>query len=302
MLSPLILIQFDSDLQPSVFDAVVAIDSGVDHLLQYGQVEPQGVRDLVHGAMFTRGPDQLSATAIFIGGSDVSKGEAIAAEVQQTFFGPMRVSVMLDGNGSNTTAAAAVLCAARHIDLSTVDALVLGTGPVGQRVARLLVSAGANVRLGSRNASHAEQICQQLSRRSGDEQTGDGHTSHINRGRLSPVGTPELDQHLPQVNAVFGCAAAGVQVLNPTQLKQASQLKVAIDLNAVPPEGLAGIAATDNAVSRDGRIDYGAIGVGGLKMKIHRAAIRTLFTRNDLLLDAEEIFQIGRQLELERTI
>lgn len=299
MLSPLILIQFDSDVQPSVFDAVVAIDSGVDHLLQYGQVEPQGVRALVHGAMFTRGPDQLSATAIFIGGSDVSKGEALAAEVKQTFFGPMRVSVMLDGNGSNTTAAAAVLCAARHIDLTTVDALVLGTGPVGQRVARLLVSAGANVRLGSRNASHAEQICQQLSKPSGDEQIGDGYT---NRGRLSPVGTPELDQHLPQVNAVFGCAAAGVQLLNPTQLKQAGRLKVAIDLNAVPPEGLAGIAVTDNAVSRGDRIDYGAIGVGGLKMKIHRAAIRTLFTRNNLVLDAEEIFQIGRQLELERTI
>lgn len=295
MQNPRVLIQLDSDAQPSVFDAMVAIDSDVDHLLQYGQVTTQGVRDLVHGAMFTRGPDQLSGTAIFIGGSDVAMGEALAAEVTQTFFGPVRVSVMLDGNGSNTTAAAAVLCAARHVELATVDALVLGgTGPVGQRVARLLVSAGANVRLVSRDTSRAEQVCKQLSQPSAAGQTKDE--------RLVPVGTPELDQHLPQVNVVFACGAAGVQLLNTAQLKQAGELKVAIDLNAVPPAGLAGIAATDKGISRDGRIDYGAIGVGGLKMKIHREAIRTLFTRNDLVLDAEQIFQIGRQLELARTV
>ncbi len=299
MQNPRVLIQLDSDAQPSVFDAVVAIDSGVDHLLQYGQVTKECVRDLVHGAMFTRGPDQLSATAIFIGGSDVAVGETLAAEIAQTFFGPVRVSVMLDGNGSNTTAAAAVLCAARHIDLATVDALVLGTGPVGQRVARLLVNAGASVRLSSRDASHAEQICRRLSEQASEEQTGDGQPRG---GRLTPLGTPQLDQHLPQVNAVFGCAAAGVQLLNPAQLKQAGGLKVAIDLNAVPPAGLAGIAATDKGVARDGRIDYGAIGVGGTKMEIHREAIRTLFTRNDLVLNAEQIFQIGRQLELARMV
>jgi hypothetical protein len=44
-------------------------------------------------------------------------------------------------------------------------------------------------------------------------------------------------------------------------------------------------------------VDYGAIGVGGLKMKIHREAINTLYTRNDLVLDAEEIFEIGKDLE-----
>lgn len=285
-----ILIQLDSDPQPSVFDSVVAIDSDVDHLLQYSQVEATNVRELVHGAMFTRGTPQLQNTAIFIGGSNVAVGEAIAAEVQHAFFGPIRVSMMLDGNGSNTTAAAAVLCAARHVALSNIDALVLGgTGPVGQRVARLLLRHGANVRLASRDIDRATRACEQIRVKIGDHAQG-----------LTAVGIEEqteLQRHLSEVNAVFGCGAAGAQLVTAEQLNLASQLKIAVDLNAVPPEGLEGIGVTDKSVSRGGRIDYGAIGVGGLKMKIHRESIRSLFTRNDLVLDAEEIFEIGQNLE-----
>ena len=71
---------------------------------------------------------------------------------------------------------------------------------------------------------------------------------------------------------------------------------MAIDLSAVPPVGLAGVEITDKAAQRDGVICYGAIGVGGLKMKIHKAAIRQLFEANDQVLDAEEIYRIGQQL------
>jgi len=141
-----ILIQLDCDRHPSVFDAVVATDAGVDRLLQYGGIEPSDVRDLVHGAIFTRGPQELASTAIFIGGSNVKAGEELLAQTTRAFFGPMRVSVMLDANGANTTAAAAVLAAARHVELRGASAAVLGgTGPVGQRAARLLARQGATV-------------------------------------------------------------------------------------------------------------------------------------------------------------
>jgi glutamyl-tRNA reductase len=196
---------------------------------------------------------------------------------------------MMDGNGSNTTAAAAVLCAARHIDLARVDALVLGgTGPVGKRVARLLLRQGAHVRLASRALERSQAVCADLVGNLG-----------LNSGRLDAVGSeePHLAEHLSQVNVIFGCGAAGVQLLSSGQLTLAKQLVVALDLNAVPPAGIEGIAVTDKAVQRAGRVDYGAIGVGGLKMKIHREAINTLYTRNDLVLDAEEIFEIGKDLE-----
>ena len=49
-------------------------------------------------------------------------------------------------------------------------------------------------------------------------------------------------------------------------------------------------------------ICYGALGVGGVKMKIHKAAVRRLFTANDQVLDAEAIFEIGRDLSAGRLL
>lgn len=113
-----ILLQFDIDTQPSTFDSVVAIDAGVDHLLRYEGVQVTGVTPLVHGAMFTRGGEELKHTAIFIGGSDVGAAEKLLVACQKAFFGPVRVSLMLDANGCNTTASAAVVAASRHIELA----------------------------------------------------------------------------------------------------------------------------------------------------------------------------------------
>ena len=136
-MSPRILLQLDCDVQPSSFDSIVAIDAGVDQLLRYGGVQVTSVLSLVHGAMFTRGGDDLKRTAIFIGGSDVDVAERLMTACRNAFFGPIRVSVMLDANGCNTTAAAAVVAASRHVDLAGTKAVVLGgTGPVGRRVAQ----------------------------------------------------------------------------------------------------------------------------------------------------------------------
>ena len=49
-----ILVCLDPDPQPSVFDSIVALDSGVDHLLRHSGVKPEDVQSLVHGAIFNR--------------------------------------------------------------------------------------------------------------------------------------------------------------------------------------------------------------------------------------------------------
>jgi methylenetetrahydrofolate/methylenetetrahydromethanopterin dehydrogenase (NADP+) len=87
-----------------------------------------------------------------------------------------------------------------------------------------------------------------------------------------------------------------VELLPASLLTQAGSLRVAIDLSAVAPAGIGGIEVTDNAREHGGAICYGALGVGGVKMKIHKAALRQLFTANDQVLDAETIFAIGQAL------
>ena len=284
---PRILVQLDPDAHASVFDAVVAVDSGVDQLLQYRAVQPDSVRDLVHGAIFTRGMNDLKSTAIFVGGSDVAAGEALLAEVLGTFFGPMRVSVMLDANGANTTAAAAVVCASRHLNFAETTALILaGTGPVGQRAARLLAREGASVRLASRRIERATEACEAI-------------RQSVESAQISPCTTntnEELRSALNDAQLVIAAGAAGIQLLS-SEARINSSVQVAIDLNAVPPLGIEGVEVTDQATEHDGAICYGAIGVGGTKMKIHKSAVRRLFEDNQQVLDAEAIHQIGQQLE-----
>jgi hypothetical protein len=282
-----ILLCLDTDPQPSVFDAVVAIDADVDQLLRHGSVKAESVRDLVYGAMFTRGPADLKNTAIFIGGSDVAVGEVVLAKTRECFFGPMRVSVMLDSNGANTTAAAAVLSARKHLALENQTAAVLAaTGSVGRRVVRLLARERAIVRVASRKSDRAELVCKGLKKVLPEAQV----KAHETRDEDS------LRKTLAGASIVIAAGAPGIELLSEPVRASCSELKVAIDLNAVPPAGIGGLLPGDKAIERNGQICYGAIGVGGLKMKLHKAAIRRLFESTDAILDAEEIYALGGQL------
>jgi methylenetetrahydrofolate/methylenetetrahydromethanopterin dehydrogenase (NADP+) len=282
-----ILIQLDTDSDPSTFDRVVAVDSGVDHLFSYGDVTPENVTGLIHGAIFTRGPADLNNTAIFVGGSNVAAGEALLKQVEKTFFGPMRVSVLMDSNGCNTTAAAAVLAAGKHLDLTEISALILGgTGPVGHRAAQILTGLGATVRIGSRSIERAEQTCAAVRATNPDAKVSACETS-----------TPEsVATACDDIDLLLATGAAGIELVNEETWQGIDTLKVAIDLNAVPPAGIAGIEVFDKAVERANIYCYGAVGVGGTKMKIHKAAIARLYERNDFVLDTASIFDIGQNL------
>ena len=282
-----ILVQFDTDPCPSTFDQVVAVDAGVDRLLSYGSISPDNVEGLVHGAIFTRGPGDLKSTAIFVGGSAVAAGEAVTKKVVDTFFGPMCVSVLMDSNGCNTTAAAAVVAAKNHVPLMDSSAVVLGgTGPVGQRVAQLLAGEGCRVRLASRSANRASRICEVIAAR-------------VEGARLEPVAAASASECLEAAEGtqlLFAAGAAGVCFVPEGSLSRLDGLKVAVDLNAVPPTGIADVHVSDKAAERNGVICYGALGVGGTKMKVHKQAIRGLFEANDRVFDTIEIYQLALQV------
>ena len=287
-MKPKILIQLDTDPQPSVFDSVVAVDAGVEHLFRHGGVTPENVRDLVYGALFTRGPGDLSATAIFIGGSNVAAGEAVLDKVKKTFFGPFKVSVLFDANGANTTAAAAVLAALQSHggSLDGVSVAVLAaTGPVGQRVARLLCRLGAKVAVGSRSLDRATALAETLKQTTGSTVTP-----------MAASDASELAKALSETAIIVSAGAAGVTLLSAAVWRNLPKLKALIDLNAVPPLGIEAMDATDKNTGRDHVRAWGALGVGGTKMKIHKKAIQELFTANDKVLDAEQVLELGRSL------
>ena len=283
-----ILIQLDTDSLPSSFDRVVAVDAGVDELFSYGGVTTENVEPLVHGAIFTRKPSDLMNTAIFVGGSNVAAGEALLQAVTKTLFGPFKVSVMMDSNGSNTTAAATVLAAARHLDLSQTTAVVLGgTGPVGCRVAQLLLKQGATVRLASRSLERSTATCEGLKQFTDGEKLFP-HESQTEAGLTAACEGVEL---------VVAAGAAKTRLISAEQLARISTLKVAIDLNAVAPAGIEGIEVMDKAREAGKALYYGAVGVGGSKMKIHHAAVQRLYTANNLVLDTAAIYELGESLK-----
>ena len=263
---------------------MVGYDGGADEVMSYGSVTPEAVRDLVHGAIFTRGPKDLHNTAVFIGGTDMAAGERLLKAVRKAFFGPFTVSVMLDSNGSNTTAVAAVARLLKTAGAVGRGVVTAGTGPVGLRAAGLLARAGVDVTITSRRAVDPAVV-------DGIQQRFGGRVAHAVMTDSATAASV-----LEGATMLLNTGPAGVTLVSKSAWAGRAGLKGAADLNAVPPLGIEGIEVTDNAVEREGVTVFGALGVGGLKMKIHKACIARLFERNDLILDAETIAEVAKEL------
>jgi hypothetical protein len=285
-----LLFQLDTDDNASSFDTIVAYDGGADTVHALAKVSPENLGQIVEGCIFSRSPREKQHTAIFIGGSNLAAGEALLAAVCGKFFSNFRVSVMLDSNGANTTAATAVSMLARHGPLHGKQAVVLaGTGPVGQRAAALLAQEGAMVSITSRRLVRAQTAADAIAARFGQPVTPLEAADNTARARA-----------IRQAQVVFAAGAAGVQLLEEEHWKDLPALEVMADANATPVAGIgcmgiAGIDAMDRAAVRHGKTIYGAIGFGAFKLALQRSCIGRLFERSDRVLDAEEIYAIAHE-------
>ncbi|MGZ4959709.1 MAG: NADP-dependent methylenetetrahydromethanopterin/methylenetetrahydrofolate dehydrogenase [Methylomonas sp.] len=281
-----LLFQFDTDAHPSVFDTVVAYDGGADHVIGHGNLTPDNVSALVDGTIFTRAPKDKKNTAIFIGGSNMEAGQALLEAVKKHFFPGFQVSVMLDSNGSNTTAAAAVAKLASSGKLAGKRAVVLaGTGPVGQRAAAMLAQEGASVSITSRHIFNAEKACFAMKERFNVD--------------LTPVEASDYDARadaIKDAHIVLATGAAGVELLKPEHWQDHPYLEMLADANATPPVGIGGTEVLDKGQVRHGKIIWGAIGFGTLKLALHRACIAKLFEDNRQVFDAEIIFELAKKM------
>jgi len=281
-----LLFLFDTDEMPSVFDTVVGYDGGADHVTGYANVTPDNVGALTDGCIYTRGGKDKQNTAIFVGGGNMAKGEALFEKIKKHFFGPFRVSIMLDSNGSNTTAAAGVALLAKGRSLKGKKAVVLGgTGPVGMRAAGFLGMEGCDVTITSRTKERADAAAEVIGKRFGIEVKG-----------VAGGTDEERAEACKDANIVYAAGAIGVQLLPKPAWLDNPNVEMVADVNAQPPLGIEGIEATDKGKEYNGKLAFGALGIGGLKLKLHRACIGKLFDSSEGVFDAEEIYALAKEM------
>jgi hypothetical protein len=282
-----ILIQLDTDAHPSTFDAIVAHDAGVDELLSHSGIEPDAVRGLVQSAFFTRAPGDPNL-AVWVGGSSVGAGEDVLEQVQKAFFGPFRVSVMLDSNGCNTTAATTIALLAREIDLKGRTVVIVGAGAVGLRAAKILIDEGCDVTISGIPASRFE----------GEYRRARGLSVAEERGMkiVEPEDDEELAKVLDGASLVLAAGPAGVEVLPESVWRKVDSIEVLADFNAAEPLGIEGTDAQDELKEYDGKRVLGALAIGGPKMKVHKTCVRRLFESNETILDVDGVYEIAKEL------
>ena len=100
---------------------------------------------------------------------------------------------------------------------------------------------------------------------------------------------------MPELH-VLAAGPAGVRVLRKEAWSASPTIELLADYNAAEPLGIEGIEAGDDLVEREGKLVLGALAVGGKKMKTHKACIRRLFDRNDLVLNADGVYAVAREI------
>jgi hypothetical protein len=279
-----ILIQLDTDAHPSAFDAIAAYDADVDVVMAYGGITPDSLDDVVQGAIFPRGPDGLANTAFWVGGSKVRDGEAVFEAAQKLFFEPFNPSIMLDSDGSNTTAAAAVAKVRGEVTLKGSKAAVVGVGPVGLRTAELLKREGAEVTM----FTFPPDVMKGEYRRASGVPVAQEAGFEV----IEPKSSDDLDAWLADHAVVFAAGPAGTQILRRSGWAQEG-VRVVVDYSAAEPVGVEGVDRGDSLEEEDGVLKLGALAVGGPKMKLQKSCIRRMFEDKGTVLDLEGVYDVA---------
>jgi hypothetical protein len=153
------------------------------------------------------------------------------------------------------------------------------------RAAAMLHIEGAEVAITSRSQQRADAAAKAISDRFGFAPTP--IEAFDNEARAGAVKGAQV---------VFAAGAIGVPLLDEKDWRNDPAIELIADCNAQPPLGIGGVEAIDKATERYGKITIGALGLGGLKLKLHRACIGQLFESSDQVLDAESIYAQAKAL------
>lgn len=296
MEKPFILHMLTTAKNLSPFDVNMAVDAGWLVTIPYINVEPSEVRGLVQDVIFSRSPKGLQKTGIFIGGRDAKQALDMLKASKNAMVPPFEVSVFADPSGAFTTAAGMVAAVeqalARKFNTTLVGKNILalgGTGPVGQIAAVIAAQAGANVRIIGRQLDKAQLAADLCNQEFGD-------------GKISIMAGADSDkaEYIKTADVVFATGAAGIELLSAALIAAAPQLKVAADVNAVPPAGIAGVDALHDSVplpsSAIGAVGIGALAIGNIKYQAQSRLLKQMVESNKpVYLRFEHAFEVARE-------
>ncbi len=299
MQHPHLLHIFSPTKYVSPFDINMAYEANFDAVIPYCNVELGEIQALTQDTIFSRSPEGVRRTGIFIGGREFDLALKMLAAARAAMVPPFTVSVMADPSGAITTAAAMValaeLWSVKTVggDLAGHRVCVLGgTGPVGVCTALLAARCGAQVAIVSHQGRGAAMVAaDRISRAHG-----------VNLDGLDGSSPAAVRAWLPEIDILFSAARAGVEVIDGETLRVASRLKIIADANAVPPAGIAGVGVKDKGkplTLADGHqaSALGALTIGDIKYKVHTALLQQMYEASSpVFLSHEEAFATAREI------
>jgi methylene-tetrahydromethanopterin dehydrogenase len=295
MEAPYILHMLSPLKHVSPFDVNMALDAGFTTAVPYTAVELGDVAALTQDAIFSRGPKGAKRTGIFIGGKNAVLALDMLAAARKAMFPPFQVSVFADPAGSFTTAAAMVAKVEKALKaqgggLSGRGVAVFGaTGVVGFASAVIAAAEGAKtVLIGYDGATRVKALAELAKERfKVDLAYADGSSEALK------------EQVIKGVDVILAAGRAGVQIVSAPQLARAASVRVAADVNAVPPAGIEGVGAQDDGVPLKGTsaVGIGSLAIGAVKYKVQSGLFRRMIeAEKPLFLDFRDAFALAREL------
>ena len=295
-----VFIFLDTDKHASPFDILTTIDIFPDAaILDYEDVTAEEAEQIIHDAMFPRGPEGAKHTKVFINGRDFDRANDILQRIQKALFPPFELSVIIDPRGAYTTASAAV---AKTLELSLKRGLgsfekkavtvLAGTGPVGQTAAWLFGSEKAEVTITSRSLQKATSVEVRINKELGNE-----------RIKGVEAQTPQqVGKAIEKAEIVLSAGAGGTQLLPVAVLREfGKKCRTVVDINAIPPLGVEKLGSdADGTEILPNVFGIGALAVGKLKNKIEAELIRQAAKESKGTFDYRKAYEIARRLVLEK--
>lgn len=278
----------------SPFDVNMAVDAGFQIIAPNVGVELKDVVGLTQDAMFSRSPMDAKRTVLFIGGKDASLALDQMKAAASALFPPFEISIFADPSGAFTTAAAMIAQVEKHLKgkrpkgIAGAHVQVYGaTGIIGGVAAVIAANAGAKVTL----VSH--QVIEDVEAKAVDFKKRFGVKLDCAVAR----NDEEKKVLVADAEIILTAASAGIEVISTDVLKSAKKLLVAADINAVPPNGIAGVSSTDDGVALPYGVGIGALTIGQIKYQVQHQMLKRIIA-------SDEAMQVGflEAYELARTL